>query len=96
LQQKQQQQQLALEHNINVIDSSISGLGGCPYAAGASGNVATEDVLYMLNGLNIEHGINMEKLSNASTFIDLALGGRATGSKVAAAQRSIAAKNASQ
>jgi hydroxymethylglutaryl-CoA lyase len=83
---------VALQHNINVIDSSVSGLGGCPYAAGASGNVATEDVLYMLEGLGISTGVNMAALAQASAFIDEALGGRATGSKVAAAHRSIAAK----
>jgi hydroxymethylglutaryl-CoA lyase len=84
---------VALTHGINVIDSSVSGLGGCPYAAGASGNVATEDVLYMLHGLGIDTGIDMEKIALASEFIDKALGGRATGSKVAGAARSIKAKN---
>lgn len=83
---------VALQHNINVIDSSISGLGGCPYAAGASGNVATEDVLYMLQGLGIQTGVDMTKLAQASAYIDEALGGRATASKVAAAARSIAKK----
>lgn len=52
----------ALQMGIAVIDSSVAGLGGCPYAKGASGNVATEDVLYMLNGLGIEHGIDLHKL----------------------------------
>jgi len=85
---------IALQHGINVIDSSVSGLGGCPYAAGASGNVATEDVLYMLHGLGIRTGVDMDKISLASEFIDKALGNRATGSKVAAARRSIAAKAA--
>ena len=60
----------ALQQGITVIDSAISGLGGCPYAPGASGNVATEDVVYMLNGLNIEHGINLNKLVEAGQFID--------------------------
>ena len=54
---------------ISVIDSSVAGLGGCPYAKGASGNVATEDVLYMLNGLEIETGIDLEKLIKAGHFI---------------------------
>ncbi len=52
----------ALQAGITTIDSSVAGLGGCPYAQGASGNVATEDVVYMLNGLGIEHGVNLEKL----------------------------------
>jgi isopropylmalate/homocitrate/citramalate synthase len=85
---------VALQHGINVIDSSVSGLGGCPYAAGASGNVATEDVLYMLHGLGIRTGVDLEQISHASEFIDSALGNRATGSKVAAARRSMAAKAA--
>ena len=75
---------VALQHGINVIDSSVSGLGGCPYAAGASGNVSTEDVLYMLHGLGIETGVDMDKLLVASHYIDTALN-RNTGSKVAAA-----------
>ena len=58
-----------LERGIAVIDSSVSGLGGCPYAKGASGNVATEDVLYMLNGLGIETGVDLEKLLKAGKFI---------------------------
>ena len=58
-----------LECGISVIDSSVSGLGGCPYAKGASGNVATEDVLYMLNGLGIETGVDLEKLLKTGKFI---------------------------
>eukprot|EP00606_Chrysophyceae_sp_TOSAG23-5_P001149 GSChrysophyteH2.ASY1.ANO1.89.1 assembled CDS len=87
---------VALTHGVNVIDSSVSGLGGCPYAAGASGNVATEDVLYMLHGLGIDTGVDLDKIALASEFIDEALGGRSTGSKVAAAARSIKAKNDAQ
>lgn len=60
---------VALQMGISVVDSSISGLGGCPYAPGASGNVATEDVLYMLEGLNIHSGINFEALLEASSYI---------------------------
>lgn len=60
---------VALQHQINVIDSSVSGLGGCPYAKGATGNVATEDVLYMLNGLGIHTGIDMKKLVDTSWWI---------------------------
>ncbi|MDX2164476.1 MAG: hydroxymethylglutaryl-CoA lyase [Gammaproteobacteria bacterium] len=58
-----------LEKGVAVIDSSVSGLGGCPYAKGASGNVATEDVLYMLNGLGIETGVDMEKILKTGRFI---------------------------
>ena len=60
---------VALQHGISVVDSAIAGLGGCPYAKGASGNVATEDVVYMLNGLNVKHDINFEKLLEAGWFI---------------------------
>jgi len=59
----------ALHWGIKVIDSSIAGLGGCPYAKGASGNVATEDVVYMLNGLGISTGVNLAQLSKVSAFI---------------------------
>ncbi|MCW8908955.1 MAG: hydroxymethylglutaryl-CoA lyase [Sedimenticola sp.] len=58
-----------LQQGVSVIDSSVSGLGGCPYARGASGNVATEDVLYMLNGLGIETGIDMDRLLQAGQYI---------------------------
>ncbi len=59
----------SLEMGVSVVDSSIAGLGGCPYAAGASGNIATEDLVYLLNGLNIAHGVNLEKLIQAGNFI---------------------------
>ena len=59
----------ALQLGIHIVDASVAGLGGCPYAKGASGNVATEDVLYMLNGLGIETGVSMEKLLAADRFI---------------------------
>jgi len=59
----------SLEMGINVLDSSVAGLGGCPYAAGASGNVATEDLVYLLNGLNIEHGVDLQKLIQTGNFI---------------------------
>lgn len=72
---------VALECGIRVIDSSVAGLGGCPYAKGASGNVATEDVLYLLNGLGIETGVDMDKLIEAGEFISRALG-KSIGSKV--------------
>ncbi|WP_236559802.1 hydroxymethylglutaryl-CoA lyase [Colwellia sp. 20A7] len=59
----------ALQMGIKVVDSAIAGLGGCPYAKGASGNVATEDVVYMLNGLGIETGIDFTKLLKAGWYI---------------------------
>ena len=62
-----------LELGISVIDSSVAGLGGCPYAQGASGNVATEDVLYMLDGMGIETGIDMKKLLEVVQFISKSL-----------------------
>ena len=74
----------ALECGIATFDSSVAGLGGCPYAKGATGNVATEDVLYMLNGLGIETGIDMDKLMAAGAFISGVLG-RPTHSRVAKA-----------
>jgi len=63
-----------LEMGIHTFDASVSGLGGCPYAKGATGNVATEDVLFMLNGLGIETGIDIDRLVDASAFISQALG----------------------
>lgn len=66
------------------MDSSISGLGGCPYAKGASGNVATEDVVYMLNGLGVKTNVDLEKLMAAGDFISKHLG-RPSGSKTAVA-----------
>jgi hydroxymethylglutaryl-CoA lyase len=75
---------VALDRGIAVVDSSVAGLGGCPYAAGASGNVASEDVLYMLNGLGIETGVDLDKLADSGHFICVALG-RRPASKVALA-----------
>ena len=63
-----------MQCGIAVIDSSVAGLGGCPYAKGATGNVATEDVVYMLDGMGIETGINMDKLLDAGRFISDFLG----------------------
>lgn len=71
----------SLELGIAVVDSSVAGLGGCPYAKGASGNVASEDVLYLLDGLGITTGVDLEKLAAAGAFISTALG-RDSGSKV--------------
>jgi hydroxymethylglutaryl-CoA lyase len=77
-----------MELGVATFDSSAAGLGGCPYAKGATGNVATEDVLYMLNGLGIETGIDMNRLLDAAQFICSHLG-RAT---VSRAGRALAAK----
>ena len=74
----------ALQMGIDVVDSSVAGLGGCPYAKGAAGNVATEDLVYMLNGLGIEHGVDLDKLIVAGRFITDKLG-RENGSKVSRA-----------
>jgi hydroxymethylglutaryl-CoA lyase len=76
----------ALESGVATFDSSVAGLGGCPYAKGATGNVASEDVLYLLNGLNIETGVDMQKLVEAGDFICRALG-KPTNSRVATAFR---------
>lgn len=74
----------SLQMGIDVVDSSVAGLGGCPYAKGASGNVSTEDLVYMLNGLGIEHGVDLEGLIEAGRYITEKLG-RETGSKVSRA-----------
>lgn len=75
----------SLLEGIHVFDSSVAGLGGCPYAKGASGNVASEDVLYMLKGLGIETGIDLDKLIMAGQRISAVLG-RVSGSRVARAR----------
>lgn len=59
----------ALQMGVHVVDSSVAGLGGCPYARGATGNVASEDVIYMLQGLEIETGVSLTQLSQAGKFI---------------------------
>jgi len=78
----------SMEMGVATFDSSVSGLGGCPYAKGASGNVATEDVVYMLHGLGIETGIDLDKLVDTGAWISAFLK-REPGSK---AGRAIAAK----
>jgi hydroxymethylglutaryl-CoA lyase len=78
----------SLELGVATFDSSVSGLGGCPYAKGASGNVATEDVVYMLHGLGIETGIDLDKVVDTGIWISSYLK-REPGSK---AGRAIAAK----
>ncbi|MBD8597754.1 hydroxymethylglutaryl-CoA lyase [Pseudomonas sp. CFBP 8772] len=77
----------SLLEGIRVFDSSVAGLGGCPYAKGATGNVASEDVVYLLNGLGIETGIDLDKLIAAGQRISDTLG-RANGSRVAKARLS--------
>jgi len=74
----------ALELGVATADSSVAGLGGCPYAKGASGNVATEDVVYLLDGLGVETGVDLAKVYDAGRFICDALG-REPASKVAKA-----------
>jgi hydroxymethylglutaryl-CoA lyase len=74
----------ALQMGVWNFQSSVAGLGGCPYAKGATGNVATEDVVYMLHGMGIETGINLDALIDAGAFISDYLG-RPSGSRVARA-----------
>ncbi|XP_049927153.1 3-hydroxy-3-methylglutaryl-CoA lyase, cytoplasmic isoform X3 [Epinephelus moara] len=74
----------ALQMGVCVVDSAVAGLGGCPYAQGSSGNVSTEDVLYMLHGMGIQTGVNLAKVIEAGDFICSALH-RKTNSKVAQA-----------
>jgi hydroxymethylglutaryl-CoA lyase len=80
----------ALECGVATFDSSVAGLGGCPYAKGATGNVATEDVLYLLDGLGIETGVDIDRLIAAGAYICGVLG-RPTNSRAA---KAIAAKAA--
>ena len=79
----------SLELDIKVIDTSVGGLGGCPYAPGAKGNVATEDVLFMLNGMGVSTGVDLDKICDASKFVFSKLG-RTPSSRVYSA---IEAKN---
>ena len=84
-----------LQMGVHRFDASISGLGGCPYAKGATGNVATEDVVYLLRGLGIETGIALDALVDAGRFIRTALG-KPNGSRVARAllaKRGVAVEN---
>jgi hydroxymethylglutaryl-CoA lyase len=69
---------VSLELGIATVDSSVAGLGGCPYAKGATGNVATEDVIYLLNGLGVETGIDIDKLAEAGEFISGVLSKRSS------------------
>uniref|UniRef100_A0A0E0MJC6 hydroxymethylglutaryl-CoA lyase n=1 Tax=Oryza punctata TaxID=4537 RepID=A0A0E0MJC6_ORYPU len=79
---------VSLQLGINIVDSSVSGLGGCPYAKGATGNVATEDVVYMLHGLGIETNVDLNKLMDAGDYISKHLG-RQSGSKTTTALRKL-------
>ena len=81
-----------LELGVSTFDTSVAGLGGCPYAKGATGNVATEDVLYMLHGMGISTGIDLDQVCEAGQFISQALG-RVPHSRV---NRALAAKRALQ
>jgi len=74
----------ALQLGVSVVDSSVAGLGGCPFAKGATGNVATEDVVYMLDGMGITSGVDLSKLIDAGQAISQALG-RETASSAARA-----------
>jgi hydroxymethylglutaryl-CoA lyase len=74
----------SLERGVAVFDASVAGLGGCPYAAGASGNVATEDVVYLMTGLGIETGVDLDRLVDAGVRICAQLG-REPASKAARA-----------
>ncbi len=74
----------ALEMGVATFDSSVAGLGGCPYAKGATGNLATEDLIWLMNGLGIETGIDLDKIVDCAIWISDVLG-RAPGSRVARA-----------
>ena len=64
----------AMERGVAVVDSSVAGLGGCPYSKGATGNLATEDLVYMLNGMGIESGVDIDGVIDAGEYICEALG----------------------
>ena len=82
----------ALEVGVSIFHSSVAGLGGCPYAKGATGNVATEDVLYLMQGLGIKTGIDLQAVVDAGQFISNHLGRKAA----SRAGNAIAAKEASK
>ncbi|CAL5428201.1 unnamed protein product [Camellia sinensis] len=86
---------VSLQMGISTVDSSIAGLGGCPYAKGASGNVATEDVVYMLHGLGVKTNVDIWKLLQAGEFISKYLG-RSSGSKTAIALSRVTTTDASK
>ncbi|XP_052174589.1 uncharacterized protein LOC127789679 isoform X2 [Diospyros lotus] len=80
---------ISLQMGISTVDSSVSGLGGCPYAKGASGNVATEDVIYMLNGLGVRTNVDLRKVMLAGDFISKHLGRPSASKTVIALSRTI-------
>ena len=80
----------ALQHGIAIFDSSSGGLGGCPYAPGATGNLGTEDLLYMLHGMGIETGVDLAKVRAASRFIAGVLGHDLTSKAFQAMERAVA------
>ena len=80
----------ALQHGIAIFDSSSGGLGGCPYAPGATGNLGTEDLLYMLHGMNIDTGVDLSKVRAASRFIAGVLGHDLTSKAFQALERAVA------
>jgi isopropylmalate/homocitrate/citramalate synthase len=80
----------ALQHGISIFDSSSGGLGGCPYAPGATGNLGTEDLLYMLHGMGIETGVDLAKVRAASRFIAGVLGHDLTSKAFQAMERTVA------
>jgi hydroxymethylglutaryl-CoA lyase len=81
----------ALQHGVAIFDSSSGGLGGCPYAPGASGNLGTEDLLYMLHTMGIETGVDLAKVRSASRFIARVLGHDLTSKAYQALERAVAA-----
>jgi hydroxymethylglutaryl-CoA lyase len=83
----------ALQMGVTTFDASAGGLGGCPYAPGASGNLATEDLVYMLDGLGIETGVRLAGVLEASTFIEQKIG-HALASRYAAAWKATAGRQA--
>ncbi len=83
----------SMELGVAVFDASVAGLGGCPYAAGASGNVATEDIVWLMQGLGIDTGIDLDRLAATGAWISAQLG-RETNSKVARALSAVKASGA--
>jgi hydroxymethylglutaryl-CoA lyase len=76
----------AMQSGVRTIDSSAGGLGGCPYAESATGNLATEDLVWMLDGLGVEHGVDLDKLADTSAWMAERLG-RPSPSRVVRALR---------
>ena len=74
-----------LEEGVRVVDSAVSGTGGCPYAKGATGNVASEDVVYMLHGMGLDTGIDLDRLIDTGAWLAAQLG-KPTASRVTRAR----------